>query len=251
MAEILSVGGFRHRPITASSGPSIFCYSLGKDILSSLEEVWSYREGTAYPKLFGSLSRGIFPLEAKMFEQIFDVQDVDPRWLHLGIMEFKPTSTRNSWLYVTSGASNPWETEPPDYRPDEYSWLGVEFVIEVPSQADWPINTLRRLLAYHLLVSHGHFGDFEPLNYGHRVPAGGAVDGSADSKLAYLAIAKPSHYEATVQLASGIFDFLHVVGITEQERDYAKATSTDNLIVKLEMQGAYPVTDSKRVDVFL
>lgn len=186
-----------------------------------------------------------------MFERIFNTQDVDPRWLHLGVMEFKPTLTRPSWLYVTSGASTPWETEPEDYRPEEYSWLGVEFVIEVPGQADWPINALRRLLGYHLLVSHGHFGDLEPLNYGHRVPAGGAVDGSADSKLTYLAIARPSHYEASVQLASGLLDFLHVTGITEQERDYAEANSTDDLIAKLEMQGAYPVTDSKRAGVRL
>lgn len=219
--------------------------------MSSLEEVWTYREETAYPKLFGTLSRGIFPLEVEMFQRIFNTQDVDPRWLHLGVMEFKPTLTRPSWLYVTSGASTPWETEPEDYRPEEYSWLGVEFVIEVPSQANWPINALRRLLGYHLLVSHGHFGDLEPLNYGHRVPAGGAVDGSADSKLTYLAIAQPSHYEASVQLASGLFDFLHVVGMTEQERDYAKANSTDDLIAKLEMQGAYPVTDSKRAGVHL
>jgi len=186
-----------------------------------------------------------------MFERIFGIQDVDPRWLHLGVMEFKPTPARASWLYVTSGASNPWETEPEDFHPEEYSWLGVEFVIEVPSQADWPINALRRLLAYHLLVSHGHFGDLEPLDYGHRVPAGGAVDGSADSKLIYLAIAQPGHYEATVQLASGRFDFLHIIGITEQERDYAKATSTDDLIAKLERQGAYPVTDAKRASVLL
>ncbi|MBV6322937.1 suppressor of fused domain protein [Duganella sp. HSC-15S17] len=63
-------------------------------------------------------------------------------------------------MYVTSGASNPWETEPLDCRPDEYSWLGVEFVIEIPSQADWPINTLRRLLAYHLLVIYGNFRNY-------------------------------------------------------------------------------------------
>jgi hypothetical protein len=218
--------------------------------MSSLEEVWTYREETVYPKLFGTSSRGIFPLEFEMFERIFDIQDVDPRWLHLGVMEFKPTPSRDSWLYVTSGASNPWDTEPQDYRPDQPSWLGVEFVIEVPSQADWPINALRRLLAYHLLVSHGHFGDLAPINYGHRVPAGGAVDG-ADSKLTYLAIVQPGHYQAAVQLASGFFDFLHVIGITEQERDYAKAISTDDLIAKLAKQGAYPVTDSKRADVLL
>lgn len=218
--------------------------------MSSLEEVWAHREKTVYPKLFGMPSRGIFPLDAEIFDRVFDVQDVDPRWLHLGVMEFQPTPARTSWLYVTSGASNPWETKPQDYRPDDYSWLGMEFVIEVPAQADWPIYVLHRLLAYQLLVSHGHFGDFEPVSYGDRVPGGGSID-SAGSKLTFLAIAKPMHYESTVQLDSGLFDFLHVVGITEQERDYAKANSTEDLIEKLKMHGAYPVTDSKRTGLRL
>lgn len=217
--------------------------------MSSLEEVWTYREETLYPKLFGHPSRGIFPLDFELFERVFGHQEVDPRWLHLGVLEFEPTATRNSWLYVTSGASNPWETEPQDYQLEEYSWLGVEFVIEAPEQADWPIHVLRRLLAYHLLVSHGRFGDIAPLDYGHRVPAGGAVDGSTDSKLTFLAIAKPTHYDATAQLDSGLFDFLHVVGITEQERDYAKASSTEELIAKLKVYGAYPVTESRRACV--
>lgn len=218
--------------------------------MSSLEKVWSYREETLYPALFGSPSRGIFPLDADLFARIFDAHDIDPRWLHLGVLEFKPSATRNSWLYVTSGASTPWDTEPQDYQPDEYSWLGVEFVIEAPEQADWPIQVLQRLLAYHLLVSHGHFGDnFGPLEYGDRVPAGGAVDGSKDSKLTFLALARPSHYEPSAQLDSGLFEFFHVIGITEQERDYAKATSTEQLVEKLQQHGAYPVTLSKRASV--
>lgn len=115
--------------------------------MSSLEEVWTYHEEIAYPKFFGTLSRGIFPLEVEMFERIFDFQEVDPRWLHLGVMEFKPTPTRASWLYTTSGASTPSETESEDYRPDEYSWLGVEFVIEVPTQEVVIINLAKQVSA--------------------------------------------------------------------------------------------------------
>ena len=217
--------------------------------MSSLEEVWKYREEILYPKQFGILSRGIFPLDVALFEQVFGPQDIDPRWLHIGVLEFGPTATRNSWLYVTSGLSNPWETEASDYNPEQYSWLGVEYVIEVPEQADWAIHVLRRLLAYHLLAAHGRFGDFEPPYYGSRVPAGGAIDWSSDSTLTFLAIAKPAHYEAIGQLASGLFDFLHVVGITEAERDYAKTTSTEELISKLENHGAYPATEPKRASL--
>ncbi|WP_167595121.1 suppressor of fused domain protein [Collimonas pratensis] len=217
--------------------------------MSSLEKVWEYREEQLYPRLFGQPGRGIFPLDLELFSEVFGNQAVDPRWLHLGVFEFPPTNTRNSWLYVTSGGSTPWELAPIDYNPVEYSWLGVEFVMEVYEQADWPIQVLRRLLAYHVLVCHGRFGDMAPLDYGHRVPAGGAIDGSDDSKLRFLAIAKPNHYDASAQLDSGRFDFLHVVGISESERDFAKSTSTEALITALHLHKAYPVTASKRAPI--
>jgi hypothetical protein len=219
---------------------------IERDALKTLEGVWAYREEILYPSMFGNLSRGIFPLELEMFENMFNQREVDPRWLFLGVFEFEPTSTRKSWLYVTSGASTPWDTEPKDYRVDESSWLGVEFVIEVPEKVDWPIHVLRRLLGFHLLASHGRFGNSAPFDYGHRIPANGTVDGSADSELTFFAIAKANHYSSSAQLDSGYFDFLHVVGITERERDYAKATSTDDLIEKLRMSGAFPVTKPER-----
>jgi hypothetical protein len=219
--------------------------------LSSLEEVWVYREETLYPELFGKARRGIFPLDFELFSETFAQEEVDPRWLHLGILEYGPTPGRSSWLYVSSGGSTPWETEPDKYDVDDYSWLGVEFVIETPSQADWPIRVLQRLLAYQVLLTHGRFGDYSPLDYGHRLPVGGTVDGSTGSKLTVLAIAKPTHYPSSVQLPSGKFDFLHVVGITEQERDFAKATSTAELIAKLSANEAYPITDPARPGISL
>ena len=215
--------------------------------LSSLEEVWAYREETLYPALFGAASRGIFPLNFELFSEIFAQEDVDPRWLHLGILEYEPTPSRSSWLYVSSGGSTPWDTEPGDYNVTDYSWLGVEFVIEAPSQANWPIRALQRLLAYQVLLTHRRLGNYAPLDYGHRLPAGGAVDGSRDSKLTFLAIAKPTHYPSSASLQSGKFDFLHVVGITEQERDFAKATSTEELIAKLSANSAFPITDPGRL----
>jgi hypothetical protein len=219
--------------------------------LSSLEEVWEYREEQLYPRLFGEARRGIFALPMQLFTETFQQSNVDPRWLHLGVFEFAPTDKRNSWLYVTSGGSTPWESDPSAYDPAEYSWLGVEFVIEAPEQAEWPIRALQRLLAYHVLLCHGRYGEFLALDYGHRVPAGGAVDGGDDSVLRFFALAKPSHYPACGQLASGKFDFLHAVGITEGERDFAKSTSTAELIAALTAQGAFPVTQPLRTQISL
>jgi hypothetical protein len=220
-------------------------------VLSSLEEVWAYREEHLYPRLFGNTWRGIFPLPKELFTDTFDQSNVDPRWLHLGVFEFAPTDERRSWLYVTSGGSTPWESDPSEYKPDAYSWLGVELVIEAAEQAEWPIRALQRLLAYHVLVCHGRYGDVSALDYGHRVPAGGAVDGTTNSVLRFFALAKPSHYPAYGQLASGRFDFLHAVGITEGERDFAKATSTADLVAALDLQGAFPVTLPGRAQISL
>src|SRR4051812_28004883 len=115
--------------------------------MSSLESVWEYREEILYPQLFGEQQRGICTLTFELFDEILKDTTVDPRWLHLGAVEFAPMAKRQSWLYVTSGGSTPWEGEPADYKKDEYSWLGVEFVIETTEQADWAINILLRLMA--------------------------------------------------------------------------------------------------------
>lgn len=219
--------------------------------MSPLEEVWEHREEHLYPQLFGEVRRGIFPLSIELFTETFGQSEVDPRWLHLGVFEFAPTGARKSWLYVTSGGSTPWESEPSEYNPAEYSGLGVEFVIEASEQDEWPIRALQRLLAYHVLVCHGRYGEVSALDYGHRVPAGGAVDGGKDSVLRFFALAKPSHYPACCQLASGKFDFLHAVGITEGERDFAKTTSTADLVAALVLHGAFPVTQPMRAPISL
>ena len=58
------------------------------------ERVWEYREEVLYPSLFGHKSRGIFPIQAEMLTGLFKQETFDPRWLHYGVFEFAPTSTR-------------------------------------------------------------------------------------------------------------------------------------------------------------
>ncbi len=212
-----------------------------------MESVWAYREETLYPRFFGTVSRGIFPLRAQTFARL-DATNIDPRWLFLGDFEFRPHADRDSWLYVTSGGSTPWETQPEAFDESAYSWLGVEYVLETPTAVDWAVIALQRLLAYHVLATHGRFGEVSIPDYGHRIPAGGPVDGN-HSQLTFLAVSRPSHYPATAQLDSGKFDFLHVVGITEAERDFAKRSSTEQLLNQLTASGAAPVTDAARRSV--
>ena len=145
--------------------------------MSSMHEVWKYREEVLYPQLFGDKRRGIFVLDHEVFSSLGS-DDIDPCWLHLGVFEFEPTSARNSWLYVTSGSSTPWETEPEEYDPEDHSWIGTELVLEVPPQGGdpWPIKLLNRLLAFNVLLAHGHFGEDRPaLDYGDRIPLGAPI----------------------------------------------------------------------------
>jgi hypothetical protein len=215
----------------------------------SLESVWQQREEVVYPSHFGPVSRGIFALTFDLFTDTFGQSEVDPRWLHHGVFEFAPTASRNSWLYATSGASNPWELEPGDFGASDFSGIGTELVLESPSQGQWAIEALARLLAYNILLAHGRFGEVDPLDYGARIPLGGPINGTSTSALRFAAIGRADHYAARFSLASGAVDLLQVVGISEPERDYAKVNGTTALIELLRGAGAFPITDPMRASV--
>jgi hypothetical protein len=211
----------------------------------SLESVWQEREEVVYARLFGPMSRGTFVLTEKQFTGALGQTEVDPRWLHHGVIEFGPTSARNSWVYVTTGTSNPWEQPPSEYSRSGVSGIGTELVVEAPNQAEWAIAVLAHMLAYNILLAHGRFGDFGPLQFGARVPLGGSIDGK-NSPLTHLAVAEAKHYAPSFTLESGTVNLLHVVGTTESEWSYARAHSMAQLIEALEGAGAFPVTDPTR-----
>jgi hypothetical protein len=214
---------------------------------ASFESVWAHREEVVYPRLFGPKSRGIFVLESDLFLNTFKQEKIDPRWLHHGVLEHGPSIESGTYYYVTSGASSPWEVEPTDYSASEYSGFGTELVLEVSERADWPIIVLQRLLAFNILLAYGRYGESKPLDYWQRVPLGGSIVG--DSALHHLLIAPPQHYEAQFVLDSGKVDLLHVVGITEQERDYAKEHGSEALLALLQDAGGFPVTNPLRSSV--
>ena len=217
--------------------------------MSSLEEVWEFREESLYPSLFGTVDSGIYVIDPEDFAA-FGATAYDPRWLHLGVFVFRPTEARPSWLYVTSGGSTPWDSAPGEYDSEGYSWLGVELVLEAPDKAEWPIRVLKRLLAFHVLAAHGHFGEKPGLDYGMRLPLGGPITPGTESALHFALVAPPpDHYQATASLASGKFDFLHVVGISQAERDFAKTAGYEELVQRLNIARAFPVTDPGRESV--
>jgi len=212
-----------------------------------LERIWEYREETIYPKLFGTHRRGTFVLSFELFRNVFSQEAVDPRWLHYGVIEFGPISDRDSWIYVTTAASNPWELDPDQYAASEYSGFGTELVLELDRQADWPILILQRLLAFNILLAHGRFGDKPMLNYGDRVPLRAPIDINGNSVLRNVVATKPLHYDSWFQLESGRVDLIHFVGISDREAEYARSGDTsDELVERLERAGFWPVTNPDR-----
>jgi len=211
-----------------------------------LEEVWRIREEEVYQRLFGPVSRGIFPLSQELFDKRFRQRDVDPRWLFLGILEFPPTSVRSSWLYVTSGYSNSWNEEPQFYNPTGDSGAGIEFTFAVSEQGDWAIETLQSLLAFDLLLSAGRFPNRLPLSVNDRIPLGGPINGSSACEIRNVVMVKPEQIPPEFSLPSGRVQFAGFTGVTDSELAFAKAHSSEELIGRLRDAGYHPVTNPHR-----
>lgn len=213
-----------------------------------LEEVWRLREEEIYPGLFGPLSRGIFPLDQGVFQRFGEVR-VDPRWLSHGVLEYGPHGDRESWVYVTSGYSNPWETEPEDYDPKGKSGSGVEFVLETEEQGNWAIVILRNMLAFDMMLTTGQVGAGDPLGFHDRIPIRAPIDGREGTMLRSLVTIPPSAFAEGFDLPSGRVNLMEFVGITDDEAEFAKEHGGGPLLQKLDAAGAIPVTRLARESV--
>jgi hypothetical protein len=212
-----------------------------------LGDVWRQREEEAYPALFGSPGRGIFPLTQPLFRDRFGQADIDPRWLFLGVFEFPPTPGRPWWLYVTSGYSNPWDEEADRYDPAGTSGAGVEFTFAVAEQGDWAIRILQSMLAYDLLLSAGRFPNAQPLAPGDRIPLRAPLDGRADCEIRNLVMTqREDALPPSFALASGEVLLFAFTGVTDAELAFAKANGSEALIERLRAARAHPVTDPRR-----
>ena len=206
--------------------------------MSLLEDAWEEREEVVYPEVFGDTGPGIYPLSNDVFEQL-DAQSVDPRWLTHGVFQSPPNDTRNTWVYVTSGMSNPWESD----EPQDYSGFGVEFVLETEQASTWAINVLHTLMAYNLMLASGQMGEPGLLDYGDRIPFALSED------IAAMVIAPPFQLPENIDIKSGRVDFLQIVGVTEAELTYAQETSSEALIEMLIEETGGLITAKQRKSV--
>jgi len=204
---------------------------------------WAHREDVVYPELFGAPLQGIYVMDPTLYLETFAQESFDPRWLHSGVFESAPNSAHDSWLYVSSGLSNPWEDETPD--PQGVSGLGCEFVFESSLQGAWAILRVQHLIAFQTLLCHGRFPGKEPLGVFDRIPLRAPLT-PEPSALRWLMLAPPVRFPSSVRLHAGTIDLLQVVGITDAEAQFARETSGQALIDVLSAAGAFPVTDPSR-----
>ena len=206
--------------------------------MSFLEVSWEEREEKIYKSIYGDTGPGIYPLSTEIFDRM-NSDTIDPRWLTHGVFKCPPTESRNTWAYVTSGMSNPWESD----FPEEYSGLGAEFIMETDSEADWAIEILQTLMAYNLLLAAGKMGDFPPLDYGHRVPL------ALSDTIKTMMFTYPLNFPKNFTIKSGQVHLLQAIGITASELEDAKQTSSEELKFKIVSATGGLVTMKDRTSV--
>lgn len=211
------------------------------------ETVWSDREDRAYRALFGDLGQGVYTAGASVFARYG--KQPHPGWLNHGVFACPPSAQRPSWLYVTSGLSNPWNLDQPGRDPSGFAGLGFELVVETTEPVDWAVPLLHNLMAYELLVAVGTYQDADLLEYGNRVPLGGSITPHFESAIRWLLVEPPKHYPASFELAAGRVDLFHLVGATDAEVELARQTDQDVLVALLEKGGAFPRTDAARASL--
>ncbi|MBP7704393.1 MAG: suppressor of fused domain protein [Caulobacter sp.] len=214
-----------------------------------LEEVWRRREEEVYPALFGPLSRGIFPLPAELFVQRFRQTEIDPRWLTMGVLEFGPTAERPSWLYITSGYSNPWHQEPADYDPEGESGSGIEFAMQTAEQAEWAIPVLASMLAFDVLLSAGRLPSGAPLSLYDRIPYGAPVTGEEGCVLTNLILAPAEGMPDSFVLPSGKAHIAAFTAVSDAELELARNEGTKVILDRLREAGHHPVVRPERASI--
>jgi Suppressor of fused protein (SUFU) len=210
-----------------------------------LERAWTHREESVYPTLFGRMEHQMSRLTHELFASLGS-HEVEPRWLRHGVLVAPPNANRASWLYVTSGLSNPNDAR---HRSPGRSGIGCEFVLETRERADWAIWRLQHVLAFEHLLAAGRFPGKPLLTLYDRLPLRAPIEPESRSSLTWLLVVPSPTGRRRFRLESGWVHLLHLVGITDGEASYARREGGGALVELLEDAGAYPVTNPGRVPV--
>ncbi|MGC4895416.1 suppressor of fused domain protein [Micromonospora sp. DT31] len=143
------------------------------------------------------------------------------------------------WLLVTFGLTELFGKD--SANPHVSGW-GFEFTMRVPRDGAqppaWSLRLLEQLAGY-------VFSTGRPFADGHRMDPGGPITGQPDTRLRALALAADPHLPA-ISSPHGAARFLTVVGITPEEMERMKATSTAEVLGELARHSPLLVTDPTR-----
>ncbi|MEM6264229.1 MAG: suppressor of fused domain protein [Bacteroidota bacterium] len=217
--------------------------------MNPLEQFSQERHHQHYPKIFGPMREGYYPLQGETFTRYFGQTTYNPRWLECAVLVSYPNEERDSWVYVTNGLSNPWDDGEYKATETEYSGMGVEFVIQTKDDEIWPIALLQHMMAYHILVTFGYMGNSVPLHPDDLLALNHPVTFEQSSALTNLLFTSPIHYATDFRLSTGLVDFLHLTGVSNEEYDFGRKTSIPKLTQQLVEAGVYVVTDPERVSI--
>ena len=210
------------------------------------EGIWATREEKVYPSYFGEKPTQIYNLSEEVFTIGYNMEAYDPSWLSNIVIEYPPTEKRKSWLYVTSGLSNPVGQEPENINPADYSGMGFEMIIETIEKCFWPVQILHRMMAYQILVSTTHI-EGNLLDYHVVIPFGEGI--TEESKICSFVIVEPEeerNYPLGFDLASGVVDFFVLFGITQEEADSLPEDGESEIVYQFLAQTEYPITNALR-----
>ena len=216
----------------------------GDDSESLLHMGWQQREESFYPGMFGRPDGPQQLITEDIFKGEFARNMVHPFWLHHGVISFLPTDTRPTWLYATSGMSNAFDSEA-----DEWSGLGVEFILETDGPSPWAVGKLLRLMAFNLLIAAGHYKDQSDLTFGSIVRLDEPVSGEDDCCLSNFIALPPTGNARDFTLVTGKVELLQMVAISDAEADYAEAEGHKALAGKLAEAGARDAVNADRASV--
>lgn len=206
------------------------------------EETWRYRDEVLYPQVLGRNNNGsIITIPYIAFAQL-GVEQVDPRWLHCGVLTFPPAAEGTGFTFVTSGLSNAWDDDGPDSA--SVSGLGIELRIDTIADEHWATDVLLRLAAMQLLIGAGRFTGARLVADGDRITVGAETFGGRSSMMALLATK-----DTDLRLPSGGFELIRLFAISDAEREYASTHGAESLVVALREKTTYPVSDLARQSV--
>lgn len=204
------------------------------------------RELNRYPGFFGETQSEFYTFpEHLISKESLDLLEETGVSLNL-VIEYAPNEKRNSWLYVTSGLTNPSGEEPQNIDPNDYSGIGFEMIIETNEKSLWPVNVLHMMMFSQILISSGMVeGDL--LEYNDIFPINESVIKNSDIR-SFVAIApdQRNSYPMGFDLSTGKVDFFPLFGITASEEKLILDDKLKINLTELFEKAGYPIVNPIR-----